>query len=66
MATGSGRVHENFGPGRLSDLKAIIAVKGTRRTMHFYPTNRPDGMIKRELIVKKKVCRACLRGDHFR
>lgn len=53
-----GCTHEMFDRGRRSEMKDHILFEGVKREMHFYPGNRIDGMVKRELLFGKKV--ACL------
>ncbi len=44
-----------FDKGRPYDLKDHIYIEGTKREMHFYPTTRLDGLVKREILLGKKV-----------
>eukprot|EP00002_Diphylleia_rotans_P017531 TRINITY_DN3404_c0_g1_i3.p1 TRINITY_DN3404_c0_g1~~TRINITY_DN3404_c0_g1_i3.p1 ORF type:complete len:916 (-),score=156.85 TRINITY_DN3404_c0_g1_i3:477-3224(-) len=49
------KTHEFFEPGRSHGLKEHIYIEGKRRTMHFYPSARLDGLVSRDEMIGKKI-----------
>ncbi|KAI9350126.1 hypothetical protein BDR26DRAFT_851892 [Obelidium mucronatum] len=43
----TGKVHEFFDPGRQHGLKEHIIIEGSTTEIHFFPTSRSDGLMKR-------------------
>ncbi|KAJ3065432.1 hypothetical protein HDU98_011207, partial [Podochytrium sp. JEL0797] len=43
----TGRVHEYFDPGRQHGLKEHIMIEEKTTEIHFFPTSRSDGLVKR-------------------
>ncbi|KAJ3033181.1 hypothetical protein HDV00_006678 [Rhizophlyctis rosea] len=41
------KIHEFFDPGRPHGLKEHVILEGRTQEMHFYPTARSDGLVKR-------------------
>ncbi|KAJ3026471.1 UNVERIFIED_CONTAM: hypothetical protein HDU68_005603 [Siphonaria sp. JEL0065] len=43
----TGKIHEFFDPGRQHGLKEHIIIEGNTTEIHFFPTSRSDGLVKR-------------------
>ena len=41
------KIHEFFDPGRPHGLKEHIIIEGKTTEIHFYPSSRSDGLVKR-------------------
>jgi hypothetical protein len=56
-------VHEFFDPGRPHGLKEHVMIDGESTEIHFYPSARSDGLVKR---VEKynKVCNSVVSTIH--
>ncbi len=65
MLTGQDILHELYDKGKYSDLKEYKETKGKQIVLDFYPSQRVDGMQRREIIVGRKVIETFNNRDDF-